>query len=128
LTTTVAENVSQAEKNESFSRAIAVPKTLPERCTDWEVISLFYSALHYVDAFLVSVHGVPAGSHKHRNFFVGTTPDFNTIAIRYKDLYERSREARYDLVPMAPEFMDKLELEAFRPIRAHMRALLNLPG
>jgi hypothetical protein len=29
---------------------------------------------------------------------------------------------------MAPEFMDKLELEAFRPIRAHMRALLNLPG
>ena len=43
--------------------------SLPERYTEWEVTMLFYSALHYVDAFLAT-RGLHPQSHLERKDLV----------------------------------------------------------
>ena len=69
--------------------------------SDWEVITLFYSAMHYVDAAISKLRSsglnVPEPKkHEVRNKIV--VKFFKTIANDYKMLYHISRWARYEEV------------------------------
>lgn len=62
---------------------------------DWKVTGTFYSALHYVDAYLATRNIHPA-THSIRLKQVGTDPKLKPIFRDYRDLLNESRTARYE--------------------------------
>ena len=92
--------------------------------TDWQVTILFYAALHYVDALLDDIAGIHPKTHTSRNTLVTNR---TAIAPNYMRLYNRSLDARYNLVMFTQKEVDRIIVEDFGPIRENMRALLGLP-
>lgn len=93
--------------------------------TDWEIVVFFYSALHYVDAFLAKSDRHPNG-HPTRNKLVATTPELQSIYTKYINLYERSREARYTLLQFSQQYVLGLYTQDFRLVKEELRKLLGL--
>jgi hypothetical protein len=65
---------------------------------DWEVVTLFYSALHYVDCYLARAYSVHPINHSDRNDYI-----MNLLPIIEKDyrlLRTLSEDARYHDVPV----------------------------
>lgn len=106
-----------AESNERFAESIAV---LPTRFPDWEITALFYSALHYVDAFL-STQDIHPRSHDRRivsiRHYTGTWED-------YRDLYTLSLDTRYNMVSFTPAYADGVKTGPFSRIKEEILALL----
>jgi hypothetical protein len=70
--------------------------TNPARCCDWEIITLFYSALHYVDSYLSNGFGIDfVPDHDERKMHVDSL--LPEIKRNYRILYYLSRDARYNL-------------------------------
>lgn len=61
---------------------------------DWVVITAFYQALHWVDAFLAKTQRHPT-NHVERNNEVKNDVDLKAIKRNYRRLYRASRFARY---------------------------------
>ena len=76
--------------------------TNPIKFCDWEVITLFYSALHYVDSYLSNAFSIDfVANHDDRKRWVNSLlPQINRI---YLVLYYLSRDSRYNLSIGAPE-------------------------
>ena len=74
----------------------------PAKFSDWEIITLFYSAMHYVDSYLSNAFGIDyVSDHDARKGHVRTLlPQINK---NYKLLYYLSRDARYNLTVGTPE-------------------------
>lgn len=68
--------------------------TNPFKFCDWELITLFYSALHYVDSYLSNAFGIDTIlNHDDRKRYVTSfLPQIKKI---YLTLYYLSRDARY---------------------------------
>jgi hypothetical protein len=60
---------------------------------DWEVIALFYSALHYVDSFLAGQYGIDPEDHSDREDHIMTL--IQIIEKNYRLLHHLSEDARY---------------------------------
>lgn len=114
---TLSQHLSQAESNERFAEGIAA---LPTRFPDWEIIALFYSALHYADAFLAT-QGIHPGSHDSRiasvKLYVGAWED-------YRHLYRLSLAARYNMASPTPAVADAIKTGEFRRVKEEVLALL----
>lgn len=85
--------------NEAFAAYIHNSSEFP----DWEIIGIFYSALHYMNLFLSKRYSVKIediGSHKKRNEYIFNNCN-KKIAIAYKTLYDLSREARYQFTDVS---------------------------
>jgi len=68
----------------------------PAKFCDWELTTLFYSALHYVDSYLSNAFGIDLVlNHDDRKRHV--TSFLPQINKNYKILYYLSRDARYNL-------------------------------
>lgn len=73
-------------------------------CPGWICIIAFYSALHYVDAFLLRKHGKHNLHHEERNSDVSILiPD---IDVEYLRLYNYGNVARYDKMRNMPDEED----------------------
>lgn len=123
---TEAEHFAQAEKNERISHLLSSPGFSGETFRDWEVTTLFYSALHYVDAFLAT-KGLRAGGHPIRNGHVASLAELKPITRKYLDLHLRSENARYHLVQFPRDQVTKFDQELFAPVKTHVRSLLGRP-
>ena len=62
------------------------------RHPDWIVITAFYQALHWVDAFLATKQRHPS-DHRERNWEVRNNADLKIIKRNYNRLYKASRFA-----------------------------------
>lgn len=113
-------HLPQAERNESAADAMA---TLPNRHPDWEVTMLFYSALHYVDAFLAT-RGLHPRTHFERNDLLSNLTD---ISEYYHILFMRSMNARYHIYQFTPPEVDRIRNGAFRRVKEGILALLPNP-
>ena len=91
--------------------------------TDWQVTMLFYSALHYVDALFADMSGIHPKTHTSRNTLVTNQ---TAIAPNYIRLYNRSLDARYNMVMFTQKEVDRIIVEDFDPIRENIRALLGI--
>ena len=91
--------------------------------TEWQVTILFYSALHYVDALLDDMAGIHPKTHTARNTLVTNR---TAVAPNYMRLYNRSLDARYNLVVFTRREVDRIIDEDFVPIRENVRVLLGL--
>src|SRR5713226_3743428 len=97
---TVQEHLQQARRNEGLAQRLGIP---PLRTYDWAITILFYSILHFVDAYLLQRHGiVPKGHTATRDRRTGQRiPGRNDyvrqhlpqIAPAYQLLYSASRRA-----------------------------------
>ena len=114
---TLNQHLSQAESNERFAESIAA---LPARFPDWEITALFYSALHYVDAFL-STQGIHPRNHDSRiesmKLYIRSWED-------YRHLYRLSLAARYNMASFTPAVADTVKAGPFRRVKEAILALL----
>jgi hypothetical protein len=83
------DHVLKAEHNEFFVSQTDNP------FFDWKLTGIFYSALHYVDAYLATM-GIHPPSHAIRLGHVRTDPKLTTIRRDYRELLNESRTARYE--------------------------------
>lgn len=120
-----ANHLAQADRNERLSQAISETDPIPEGATDWVITLLFYSALHLVDAFLDQSRSIHPSSHRNREWYLSTILQFRPIVRNYMNLYERSLDARYRLVPISPVQGSRIKQDMFQPIRSHVRWLLD---
>jgi len=85
-----SQHISQAQHNELFLSYIEKdPDYL-----DWKFIVLFYSALHYGDAFLAKRYRKHCESHKDRRNMYSQINRID-LFLAYKTLEDYSRTARY---------------------------------
>ena len=116
-----AEHIAQAEKNERLYESL-----LGTEFNDWAITVLFYCALHYVDAYFAQRIGTSPSNHNARNKLIALTSELADIETDYRELYARSVDARYNIVVMPEDKIRQERASHFIPIRAHIRALLNL--
>src|SRR5262245_22802242 len=100
---TVQEHLQQARHNEALASQLVNP---PLEAYDWAITVLFYTVLHFVDAYLLQQHGiVPRGHTATWNRQTGQrSPGRNDyvrqhlrqISGAYEMLYDASRLARYE--------------------------------
>lgn len=110
-------HLSKAQENENLADTMA---TLPNRPTDWEVTMLFYSALHYVDAFLATRDLHPE-NHRERSNLLAESTNF---ARAYRTLFRRSMNARYHLYRFRPREVNRIRNGPFRRVKEGILALL----
>lgn len=118
------EHLAQEEKNERYCDLLRASAQSGETFRDWEVVGLFYSALHYVDAYLARMPYHPR-SLGARNKLIRLTSGLRPIQRSYLTLYDRSRDARYELVEISRDRLIGLRNGEFDAIRTHVRNLLG---
>ena len=120
------EHFAQAEKNERLCQLLSSPGFPGETFHDWQVTTLFYSALHYVDAVLAN-KSLSAGNHRLRGGHVANLAELKPITSKYLNLHLRSENARYHLTSFPREEVERIERDVFRPLKAHLCTLLGRP-
>jgi hypothetical protein len=63
----------------------------------WSITMLFYSALHYVEAYFTAVRGFGCKHHFSRATEIQNDPRISSLFPDYRLLENLSREARYDI-------------------------------
>lgn len=79
------------KSNHNFNAYLYLNKANP-KYNDWEVITIFYSTLHLIDAYLLK-RDIEVRNHKERNMFVKRL--IKPIKDEYSQLYALSIRARY---------------------------------
>jgi hypothetical protein len=100
---TVRDHLQQARRNEDLARKLG---SKPLEAYDWAITVMFYSLLHFVDAFLLQHHNViPKGHTATRDRKTGQRIPGRNDYVRqylpqiydaYKTLYDVSILARYE--------------------------------
>ena len=123
------EHVAQAERNERLYETLCSHSA--DELTEWEVVALFYSALHYVDAYFAKSNEHPRG-HRERNQKVAQTKEFSSFASSYIHLYHNSRDARYGqgqyMVRYPPQQIRNLRDDHYELIKSEVCNLLGIIG
>jgi hypothetical protein len=86
------EHKNKATENENFLA------TFPSTTVgiEWAITATFYAALHYVQAYF-AISGQSFSSHGSRNTAIGKDPIISVIYDDYLNLYNISRDARYEV-------------------------------
>lgn len=111
------QHIAQAVRNEEFADTIS---SLQTRFTQWEITALFYSVLHYADAFLAT-RGHHPSNHQERRRLVA---QFTGFQKEYENLYDLSIKARYATTEFTPQDIEKLKAGDFRTLKEGITALL----
>lgn len=85
---TEQEHRASVASNDQFIADVA------DRFADWEVVGLFYAALHRVDSRLAQFHAIHPQDHYERGRRVRELVP--QIAVAYRMIETLSRRARYD--------------------------------
>jgi hypothetical protein len=123
---TVKEHVAQWQHNRKFAAQI------DREFVDWQVIAIFYTALHIVDAALANLN-VQVSDHTKRNQEITTNAALATIKYKYMNLYRICRVTRYDAdptswLPKKYNSVNDLVEDLLRPIENYLFALIQKSG
>jgi hypothetical protein len=89
---TKAEHLAKAQDNEGFAGRHDWADAI---CVDWTITYLFYSAVHYVEAYFTR-RGLGYHMHTARNSAIGRDVALRPIYDDYRELQNFSRDARYE--------------------------------
>jgi hypothetical protein len=92
------EHKAKAIHNERFVASLADPYW------DWAITGTFYTAVHYVMAYLATKNVHPV-LHQVRNSQIHRDPVLNPIYVDYRELQDSSEDARY---------MERVPVTAFK--------------
>jgi len=90
---------------------------------DWQVTSLFYSALHLVQAYFSAQGGVYPTRHGGRRKAIRADKNLRTIRREYHDLKTMSETARYYCLPINADDVYRARA-CLEKIRDHIVTLL----
>lgn len=113
-------HLAAARSNE----ALAVAMIQAHQAYAWAIVLAFYSALHWVDAFLANASIHPE-NHSQRNLFVART-QLRTVLEAYQLLRDFSQDARYELVPFSESEAHSLIAGELTDIKTHVQRLLAI--
>ena len=123
---TEQEHLMQAARNESLYSDLCRLYTSVPKYTEWEIVALFYSALHHVEAYFYMQGGQHSGSHRERNRLIRESADFRAIARDYMRLYNLSIVARYELEHISMDRIRGSENNEYAAIKRHIRSLWGI--
>ena len=122
-----AAHVAKAERNERFCDSVTRNLvSAQEPYHDWVVTGLFYSILHYIDAYLDVGLGVHPESHFQRRGLVAKLHQLRPLEGHYTTLYLISLETRYGVSTFTEADVRDIRDNYFTPLRNHIRALLGV--
>jgi hypothetical protein len=98
------EHIDRAKLNEKFADLVT---QMNRDHIHWAVVALFYSALHWVDAFL-AIGSVHPEKHFERQEYLSRDPNLHCIIKPYRQLEDDSREARYELASYNDNYVTHL--------------------
>lgn len=116
------QHAEQASKNERFYDSFDLDKT---KFLDWAITALFYSLLHYVDAYLDLKLRYHPKNHTNRTPLVSNDSNLKQIYLKYRRLKDESEAARYDVKVFKPAQIRQLKQCKFDPAKSHILALLQ---
>ena len=122
----LAEHLEQVERNESLYRDLCRLYTTVPQYSEWEVVALFYAALHYVDAWLASNGHTHPRNHAQRTAIVMNDSALIPISEQYGKLYRLSVLARYEMERPPLQEVRNLENNEYAAIKRHVRSLLEM--
>jgi len=94
-------HLRKARRNGDFARSYL---DLADEFPDWVSTIAFYSALHFVDAYLAKEYGLHYQNHEERNIAVSNIhPLSQEISLEYLRLYELGLNSRYGSIEDNPE-------------------------
>ena len=88
------EHVAKAKGNETFADSI---EPTNQTRIDWKLVVLFYSAVHYVEAYLANSMGMHLRSHTTRDSYVSKESNLKKIRVSYGHLKYYGYNARYEI-------------------------------
>ena len=115
-----ANHVRAARANEELARHL-----LSTSWNNWATVAAFYSALHWVDAFLASRLNHHPADHRVREQLVATTADLRPIYGHYRALFRRCNQVRYELRTFTAADMAALIQHELDPVRDQLQRLLG---
>lgn len=98
-----SEHLSKADSNRKFVDALELRSPTS---FGWALTALFYSALHYVEAYNAKFN-THFSKHELRNKDIQGNPVLNPIWGDYRDLSEFSWNARYNYVNYGQKELDE---------------------
>ncbi len=113
------DHLSAAIRNEEFVMDISA---LPVRYAEWEVTALFYSALHYVNAYLETQGHFPRNHFQRDNLVNRLT----NVGVEYRYLFQQSINAHYESGRFTPQQVDQIRTGAFLRVKEQMLSLLGI--
>jgi len=113
-------HIQVAKHNEEFATSFDLKTT---KFRDWAVTVYFYTALHYVEAYL-DTQNFHSADHRTRDTamarFAGTKPIFND----YSELKNHSINARYYGKRFSEDDVVKEVQPSFKAVKDHLTKLL----
>lgn len=115
------QHLDQSSRNEKIAVSL-LGRANDRASSEWAIIALFYSALHLVDAFLAS-HDIHPKNHTDRLKYVSMTVDLSLVFENYRELLNRSLDARYNCTPFREQHARQIYETAFVPLKHHLARL-----
>ncbi len=119
---TSKEHLSRALRNLEFAKSFNLDAT---PYLDWVVTAYFYSALHLVDAILADKDNFHPDNHEIRKDAVRTRWYLRPIALQYRELKDRSEDARYRLLTFTKIKIEKTVIPAHQTLLLHITQQLT---
>lgn len=114
------KHIDQAQRNEEATRFLVSKSTYP----DWGAVTLFYAALHWVDAYLATM-SVDPPSHTVREGAITRLRQLDPIYKHYSLLQDRSEDVRYRCIRLPQRFVEELQTREYEPLRQYLGALVG---
>ena len=102
---------SQIELNKQLFTDLSNPQ-FEGKYNGWQIVALFYAAVHCIELVLIEKTGQPTGDHGTRGARMKSYPQYFSAVFRsYFRLYEQSRCARYLCMQYTPTEVNELHDE-----------------
>jgi hypothetical protein len=88
---TIIQHIAKARHNEQFYKSLDIDRTMFK---DWVVVGIFYTALHFIDAYF-SLRDKHPFAHGLRDDWVKNDWKLSAIYPDYRDLKEYRSKASY---------------------------------
>jgi len=110
------DHINKARHNEAFAASIKETQFL-----DWLVNGVFYSAMHYTEAYLAINNNHP-NSHPVRNEFIQEDPNlgWNFYRNMYRPLRDDSYEARYNMRIFTLDEINRHIIPLLESVKQHL--------
>jgi hypothetical protein len=90
------DHLRVARRNRDLARALIAQSELAPEPWEWVAVMLFYSAVHYANAYLWERYHVNPANHGERTFGVHHDSAINPCRVEYDRLRDQGFVARYD--------------------------------
>jgi hypothetical protein len=112
------QHIKKARENEAFAGTL---DTASQASLNWKLVAMFYTAVHYIEAYLAKQLNQHLRSHTTRDNYVARESNLRNIRNQYSKLKYYGYNARYE----PDQFTDRDVKDAIGDL-AHVKATITL--